>query len=72
MERLDLEGVCAGVARILQQAVKEDRFGERLGFCLLMFDVGDAGSFAYAANAVRADVVKLLKEAHDKIGAVAQ
>jgi hypothetical protein len=72
MDRPDLEEMCGGVARILQQAIKEDRFGERVGFCLLMFDFGEEGSFAYAANAQRADVVRLLKEAREKIGAEAQ
>jgi hypothetical protein len=71
-ERLALEDLTGKVARTLQEAINSDPEGKRVGFCLLMFDFGDKGSFAYAANAPRADVVKLFKEAADKVGREAQ
>lgn len=67
-ERLQLEEICGGIARMLQKAINESAEpGQRLGFALLMFDFGEEGSFAYAANAQRADVLKLLREAEEKI-----
>lgn len=70
--RAGLEELTGDIARLLQLAIKESGEGGKIGFCLLMYDFGDEGSFAYAANAVRADVVKLLKEAADKVGREAQ
>jgi hypothetical protein len=73
MERLDLEALVGQIARMLQASLKSDpETGGKVGFCLLMFDFGVEGSFAYAANANRADVVRLLKEAREKIAAATQ
>lgn len=71
MTRQELEENVGRIARILQDALRQGN-GERVGFCLLFFDFGDKGNFAYAANANRADVVRLLKEAREKIGAETQ
>ena len=68
---VELSKAMAMGGRTLQAAINEDPRRERVGFCLLMFDFveGPSGSFAYAANAQRADVVKLLREAAGKVEA---
>ena len=60
--RVALEEQCHGLARAIAAAVPPGT-----GFALLLFDFGSEGSFAYAANANRDDVVKLLGEAREKI-----
>lgn len=73
MTREELEDLVGSIARTLHAALKTDeRTDHKVGFCLLMFDFGVEGSFAYAANADRADVVRLLKEAREKIAAATQ
>lgn len=73
MTRDDLETLVGKIARALQEALNSDEETQhKVGFCLLMFDFGVEGSFSYAANANRADVVRLLKEAREKIAAATQ
>lgn len=69
MKRRELERMTADIARTLNRAIKQEGEGGRVGFALIMFDFveGPGGSFAYAANAERNDVIKLLREAAGKI-----
>jgi hypothetical protein len=69
--REELERLTGQVARALDAALKEDA-GERVGFVLLLFDFEPGGWFTYGSNGTRADVVRLLKEAREKIGAESQ
>lgn len=71
MTRDDLEKQTAEIARLLDASLKENA-GERVGFVLMLFDFKADGWFTYSSNGSRADVVRLLKEAADKIGREAQ
>lgn len=73
----ELEELIEPIGRGVRAVLAEERAaggagGRRIGFCLLLFDFGDKGHFAYAADGERADVVRLLKEAAAKVGAAAQ
>lgn len=74
MTRKQLEDLTGELGRAVAGALNDDKKpGEpKTGFVLLLFDFGEEGSFAYAANAVRADVVKFLKEAREKIAGATQ
>lgn len=72
MTRAQLEEALRPIAKALDESLKNDNAGERVGFVLMFFDFGEGGWFTYASNGTRADVVRLLKEARDKIGASAQ
>lgn len=60
--RLELEHLVRGIAESLREALPRS-----VGFAVALFDFGDKGSMAYAANAKREDVVKMLGELRDKI-----
>lgn len=67
----ELERVCRDVGRLLAKSIAEE-IGAPAGFVLIVSDFGDDGSFTYVSNVQRADVVRLLKEARDKIAASTQ
>jgi len=71
MRREKLEELLRPIAEIINMGLQQ-KAGERVGFVLLLFDFEQNGWFTYASNGNRADVVRLLKEAVDKIGAEAQ
>lgn len=71
MRREELETLLRPIAAMLDLGLKQEA-GQRVGFVLLLFDFGEGGWFTFASNGNRADVVRLLKEAHDKIGAESQ
>lgn len=69
MTREQLEDVVAGMSDAIKRQLQKMAGGE-VGFCLMIFDYGEKGSFAYGANARRGDVVALLEEAIEKIRGV--
>lgn len=64
--RLVLQTVCAGVMDELVKAINEEGL-TGVGFMVTLFDFGDGGSFAYASNANRQDMIRMLKEAIGKL-----
>jgi hypothetical protein len=63
MTRLEqMERAAKGLGHSIKSAIPK-----WAGFCLLVFDFGDGGNLTYISNAQRADMVKTLREAADKI-----
>jgi hypothetical protein len=51
------------MARAIDETLNEDLGDRKIGFCLMMFNIGDGpGRCNYIANVNRDDVVVLLKE----------
>lgn len=63
--RLSLERRCAALGRRL----KAEEMPENVGFALVMFDYGEAGSMAYVGSGQRADVINMLEELLRKLRA---
>jgi hypothetical protein len=66
-----LEAIVRDIGHTIAGAVKEAAAleGAPIGFAFFLFDFGEDGSMAYAANARRPDVVALLEELAAKIRA---
>jgi hypothetical protein len=68
-ERLQLQELIRGVGGMIQEAIEEAR--KRLGlertitFAFVVADVGEPGSFAYAATVQREYAIRLLREVAD-------
>ncbi len=61
-ERKRLEDLAAGIGRAIGESI-EGEFGARqVGYAVLIFDFGESGTMAYAANAKREDMIKALAE----------
>lgn len=65
VSKAQLEKRVGQIAKVLRLALDQEDKG--IGFALMLFDYGDKGSFAYAADAERPSVVALLREAIEKI-----
>lgn len=65
MAKSEFEGYMRGMARAIDQLLKED-FGE-LGFALLIFDFDDPGTSNYISNINREDMIKALRETADRL-----
>lgn len=61
-ERLELEQINAELARAIAPCMPPGT-----GFALMMFTFGERGSFAWCSNANRQDMLRMLKEAHEKL-----
>lgn len=55
------------IGNIIGAAIKE-KF-PNMGFALMMFDFGEGGSFYWLSNAQRTDMIKMLREAINKLEA---
>lgn len=66
-----LEAIAGDIGRTIAGAVEEASAleGSPIGFAFFLFDFGEKGSMAYAANARRSDVATLLEELAGKIRA---
>lgn len=64
--RLVMEHVCCGIRDDLIKAMKAEGL-EGVGFSITLQDFGDGGSFAYASNCNRQDMLKLFREAISKL-----
>ena len=60
--RLKLETEAAALGRAVARQLRPG-----VGFCLVLYDFGNAGNMAYLANGERADVAKLLVELGSKL-----
>lgn len=56
----------AGMANALRDHLRA-RFGQHVGFAILLFDFGDTGSLAYASNGKREDMVPVLEEMAERL-----
>ena len=65
-DRMQLEEHVRVIGGLLRDAVR-DLGGDKLGFCLLLFDFGPGGSVAYMSNAQRADMIRALDEFSAKL-----
>lgn len=70
--RQELERLVGGYAHAIGGSLAEVTTGtplegSKIGYVLMLFDFGEEGSFAYASNGQRADVVRFLTEAREKI-----
>jgi hypothetical protein len=59
--RQSLEAVTQVLASDLRARI-EVAFGKKIGFCLLMFDMGEKGFISYASNAERDGMMNTLRE----------
>jgi hypothetical protein len=50
------------LAQAISEILNEDPSHPKVGFCLMMFNIGDTGRCNYISNVNRQDVVCLLKE----------
>jgi hypothetical protein len=66
--REELENLIRGFASALEQSLHE-LTGQKIGYCLMLFDFGDSGSLAYGSNADREDMIKTLAEFRQKLQA---
>lgn len=60
--RLVLEEMISNIGRALGHVLPEGT-----GFCLVLFDFGQAGNFAYISNGQREDIKSMLRELLDKL-----
>ncbi len=64
-----LAAACRKIGRALEITLPEMvGVDERLGFAVFLFDFGDGGSFAYASNATRNDMMTAVKEFLVRVG----
>lgn len=58
------ERIVGMVGRALRDELEDQTTGPAMGFCLLVFDFGDAPEkfVAYCSNARREDMIKVLRE----------
>lgn len=70
LHRLVMEKVCGDIRDELMKAMKSEGL-EGVGFSITLQDFGDGGSFAYASNCNRQDMIKLFREAISKLEASA-
>lgn len=68
VSRQELENLIRGFATAIDGALQE-LTGQRIGYCLMLFDFGDAGSLAYGSNAQREDMIRALKEFRERLQA---
>jgi hypothetical protein len=66
MTQEELEGLVRGYAGAIDGSLRE-MTGQRIGYCLMLFDFGESGSLAYGSNAQRADMIKTLDEFREKL-----
>jgi hypothetical protein len=66
--REQLQRLTVGLAAMLKKQLE----GAQCGFALVLFDFGEKGSMAYAADGVRGDMIKLFRETADKIEAAGE
>lgn len=62
LRRYRQEQRCAKIARRIEPLLPEGT-----GFALLLFDFGKKGNFSYVSSAQRADMIKMLLEAAEKL-----
>jgi hypothetical protein len=72
--RLELENLIRGYAQAIDGSLVDlleqeypGTLGSKVGYALVLFDFGDAGSMAYASNADRSDMVRTLRELISKL-----
>jgi hypothetical protein len=68
--RQELENMIGGYAGALRASLRDLAGTERVGFVLMIYDFGEQGSFAYAADSERAEIIELLEEALAKLRSV--
>jgi hypothetical protein len=64
--RLLMETVLGGIRDELVKAMQEEDL-TGVGFAIILADYGDKGSFAYASNIQRQDMIKMFREAVAKL-----
>lgn len=65
--RKELESLIKGYSDAIRHSLAEQVGERKVGFVLMLFDYGEKGSFAYAADAQRSDMIALLEEALIKL-----
>lgn len=65
MGNQEQDHVMKALGQVIQEATAE-AYGQKMGFCLLVFPLGEPGIADYISNGDRADMVECMREAANR------